>query len=781
MTFSVRVQKKPAISLRVLPRVIPLDGAQGPVGPAGPAGTNGTNGSDGAPGVVQSIVAGANVSVNSSDPANPVVSVSGGGDFNADVARTAANAEISAVTGPKYATEALGRAAVADGLSFLVEGLGDVAAYEYRRTNSTTSVLIASYPSASYVRKKLNKAGFVTPSTNRYNRGDGGIVAGEVILVDGTLSANASYSHTDYIEVDPSTAYYYVGFSQVAEYDASKRFIVRKDLTAAGSTSTTGTMTRYVRLNWMSSVSTYDATRRMNDGSVALPYEAYYQRLDTTVRFADKGIPTESLADKAVTSDKQGLLSIHPEHMAPGAVTPERASFLVASANMFDHRTTTAGFVINGTGDIVVSGTYSISDWIDVEPSTTYTKSGPGQVFANIVYYDINRKFISPRATPVAGTASFTTPAGCYFIRLNFQGTPLLGRMLNKGADALPFVERSYTLSSSILVPGQESVDVPRIDIPIGGVYTCTETYPEWTNFQTTTAAQVYALYDALVALYPSYITKQALGNDAFGNPIALYKFTPSRPTTEKATRNPKVFLTSGTHGYEHVPGLLVYLLMKDLCDRWTADAQLEALRWNVDWLVIPVVNPSGWDDYTRKSRNGVDINRNFPESWATSGSTDPSAQTYKGPSAASELETQYVMQVFANNKGIDVMYDCHNFSGDVTETRFMWVAAGASGVYVEHLAQTLFSRMTRKWRRDYGWIPADPYYAGYSSEEHGGMIQDHAMTNGIKRTSTFEVGGRWWIEPGGAPYNTTHKVTGMEAMVNWLIINLKDVIDKAR
>jgi len=50
-----------------------------------------------------------------------------------------------------YATEALGRAAVADNATFSVQGSGDIAALEYRRTNSTTSVLIASYPSAAAV------------------------------------------------------------------------------------------------------------------------------------------------------------------------------------------------------------------------------------------------------------------------------------------------------------------------------------------------------------------------------------------------------------------------------------------------------------------------------------------------------------------------------------------------------------------------------------------------------------------------------------------------------
>ena len=48
-----------------------------------------------------------------------------------------------------YTTEALGRAAVADGQAFKVQGSGDVAAYEYRRTDASTSVLIATYPSSS--------------------------------------------------------------------------------------------------------------------------------------------------------------------------------------------------------------------------------------------------------------------------------------------------------------------------------------------------------------------------------------------------------------------------------------------------------------------------------------------------------------------------------------------------------------------------------------------------------------------------------------------------------
>ena len=54
-------------------------GPQGPIGNTGPQGPTGATGPQGSPGVVQSIVAGTNVTVNNTDPANPIVSASGAG------------------------------------------------------------------------------------------------------------------------------------------------------------------------------------------------------------------------------------------------------------------------------------------------------------------------------------------------------------------------------------------------------------------------------------------------------------------------------------------------------------------------------------------------------------------------------------------------------------------------------------------------------------------------------------------------------------------------------
>lgn len=61
----------------------------------------------------------------------------------------------------------------------------------------------------------------------------------------------------------------------------------------------------------------------------------------------------------------------------------------------------------------------------------------------------------------------------------------------------------------------------------------------------------------------------------------------------------------------------------------------------NGEIWVIRDGNPDGAKLATRRNANEVDINRNFPIKWLAS---DPSAQTYSGPSPASEPETLALM-----------------------------------------------------------------------------------------------------------------------------------------
>ena len=72
----------------------------------------------------------------------------------AEAAKNAAEAarDAAIIGSGVYVDEPTGRAAVADGVAFKVQGSGMVAAYEYRRVNASSSTLIAIYPSQQYIQ-----------------------------------------------------------------------------------------------------------------------------------------------------------------------------------------------------------------------------------------------------------------------------------------------------------------------------------------------------------------------------------------------------------------------------------------------------------------------------------------------------------------------------------------------------------------------------------------------------------------------------------------------------
>jgi len=579
---------------------------------------------------------------------------------------------------------------------------------------------------------------------------------------DGSLMKNSNYTTSDYIPIKPETDYTFGGFNAVSFYNGGKQFISRLSLTYTGETVKSLANSFFIRVHYENATSYF---RQVNKGSELLPYEIYRHTL--------KGIKLDEVAINSIEVNETMLVN--------RSVSPGKTTFIETGTNLYNHNTIEEGVYVANDGSIMSNDGYFVTDYIQVESGSDMTIIG----FRNIAYFDVNKEF-KRRANSNSEEQTLTMDYDVHWIRLNFQADPYTaGIRVNKGGVLLEYEPYKEVLNGVEL--SDEAIgkiinkDKQMLDMPINGIFSADETYDAWPGFgNDTTAVKVYQMYDDLVALYPDYITKQTLGNDDWGNPICVYYFTPSKPQASLNTRYPKIFLTGGTHGYEHVSVLTMYLMFKNMCEKWKSYPLLEALRFNVDFVVIPVVNPSGWNDYTRQNRNGVDINRNFPEGWIES---DPESGTYGGVEPASQLETQYVMSVFDDNPNIDIMYDFHNFSGAPDNPNwyhFIWVPTG-SGEIVQHMAQMLISRMTRKWRDEYTFIP-DDYFAGYTDGTAGAMIQDHARERGIKYSATFEVSGRWWLAseaglPGGIPYDEVHRITAVESLVNWLLINLKELI----
>jgi carboxypeptidase T len=117
--------------------------------------------------------------------------------------------------------------------------------------------------------------------------------------------------------------------------------------------------------------------------------------------------------------------------------------------------------------------------------------------------------------------------------------------------------------------------------------------------------------------------------------------------------------LIVGTHHAREITTPVIALMAADrLTSQYGSDTQITAAVNGHEIWIAPVWNPDGYnyvfttDNMWRKNRRvlsggvGVDLNRNYSQGWngPCPGSTTVTSETYKGPAAASEAETQTLM-----------------------------------------------------------------------------------------------------------------------------------------
>lgn len=174
---------------------------------------------------------------------------------------------------------------------------------------------------------------------------------------------------------------------------------------------------------------------------------------------------------------------------------------------------------------------------------------------------------------------------------------------------------------------------------------------------------------------YPDLVQVEEIGKSLKGRPI--YAARVSTPENNKL--KPNILFNSMHHAREVMSpevtmDLLVYLV-RNFANPDTPWVQ--AWLENLNIWIVPQVNPDGnaivWshDNWWRKnaagnedSTWGVDINRNYPYRWGQCAGSSGSkgSQTYRGPKAASEPETNALMNLVARLKPvIDISY--HSYS----------------------------------------------------------------------------------------------------------------------
>jgi carboxypeptidase T len=186
--------------------------------------------------------------------------------------------------------------------------------------------------------------------------------------------------------------------------------------------------------------------------------------------------------------------------------------------------------------------------------------------------------------------------------------------------------------------------------------------------------AEGIAFMRTIAAAFPNIVQMVSLGQALGGRDIWALKITDNPTVVEPGEE--RILFTGVTHAREWATHEMMLYLAEYLTNRYPADPQVRRIVDNsVVWLV-PVVNPDGFD-YTwtndrmwRKNRKfisgtcyGVDINRNYAYGWGGPGaSTNPCDETYRGQSAASEIETQAMQNLLsAQTPAIGVSF--HTYS----------------------------------------------------------------------------------------------------------------------
>ncbi len=194
--------------------------------------------------------------------------------------------------------------------------------------------------------------------------------------------------------------------------------------------------------------------------------------------------------------------------------------------------------------------------------------------------------------------------------------------------------------------------------------------------------AQIRAEMDAVEANFPSICQVVDL-TETYGTPATfegrhIFALKISDHVTEDEDE-PAFLLVGAHHAREIVTPVIALYAIEQFTQQYGVDPVITDLVDEYEVWIAPVWNPDGYayvfttDNYWRKNRTifnngiGVDLNRNYPFGWdaACGGSPFTTSQTYRGPAAASESETQ-TMIAFGDDRHFAKVADLHSYAREV-------------------------------------------------------------------------------------------------------------------
>uniref|UniRef100_A0A0P6FVC1 Zinc carboxypeptidase n=1 Tax=Daphnia magna TaxID=35525 RepID=A0A0P6FVC1_9CRUS len=223
----------------------------------------------------------------------------------------------------------------------------------------------------------------------------------------------------------------------------------------------------------------------------------------------------------------------------------------------------------------------------------------------------------------------------------------------------------SYEVEISDL---QTAINDENASVNVSAITTKLAHKMDWTSYHR--LDDIYGYLKYLADTYPKLVRLIDIGTSYEDRPLYVVRISnSSSPDTQ-----PAVWIDLGIHAREWIsPAVATYILHQLVEEPTNA-----GLLLNVDWYIMPIMNPDGYE-YThmknrlwRKTRSktsskkcrGVDANRNFGYQWGGAGSSrDPCAIKFRGANAFSEPETLATSNfITEKSKQIKLYLTLHSF-----------------------------------------------------------------------------------------------------------------------
>lgn len=224
------------------------------------------------------------------------------------------------------------------------------------------------------------------------------------------------------------------------------------------------------------------------------------------------------------------------------------------------------------------------------------------------------------------------------------------------------------------------------------------------------TSEKVNSLYNQLVSDSDGLLTRRQIGMDHTNTyPIYAYSYKPkelySAEVKTQDITHPKIAMTTAMQGGEETSVYAMYHFMEKIIKDKYSHPVFEYFANYINFEFIPVVNPYGFTNKSYMNGNQVQIMRNYDYGWEAWPAREGEI-TYKGPSPASEVETQIMQDWLHEHSDAICYFDFHVRGGRqlVTSERLAWID---NVMYQTDRSASIFHaqimhEVTHLWRKHY-------------------------------------------------------------------------------